>query len=111
MSLLAVITAFPLLNNDSMYPFPGSTPPKTSITKSIESSFNISSKLLVKISSSISLSFDLSLTKTFFISIFNILLSSSFKRANTAEPMLPAPSTAIQNVLLCIFSKDKCYLY
>ncbi len=33
MSLLAVITAFPLPKSDFMYSFPGSTPPNTSITK------------------------------------------------------------------------------
>ena len=33
-SLLAVITALPFSSNDLMYSFPGSTPPRTSITKS-----------------------------------------------------------------------------
>jgi hypothetical protein len=29
----------------------------------------------------------------------------------TAEPILPAPSTATLNVLFSIISKDKCYSY
>ena len=93
-----------------MYSFPGSTPPRTSITRSIESSFNMSSKLSVKRSLLTPLSLDVSLTKTFFKSSFKTLSSSSCKRVNTAEPIFPAPKTAIENVLFCIFSKDKCYL-
>ena len=42
--------------------------------------------------------------------IFTISLSNSCIRVITAEPIFPAPKTAIENVLFCIFSKDKCYL-
>ena len=65
-SLFAVITAFPFFSKASMYSFPGSIPPRTSMTKSMESSFKISSKL------SVNKSFEIS--RDFFVSqdFFNI---------------------------------------
>ena len=110
MSLLAVITAFPLLRSDFMYSFPGSTPPSTSMTKSIVSSFKISVKSSVNISLEISLFLLVSLTNTFTIFNSTISLSKFIRRVTTAEPILPAPNTATLNDLFSIFSKDKCYL-
>ena len=66
-SLLAVITDFPLLNKAFIYSLPGSIPPSTSITKSMESSLKISSKLSVSHPLSISLAFERSDTSTFFM--------------------------------------------
>ena len=108
MSLLAVITAFPLLRSAFMYSFPGSIPPSTSITKSIESSFKISSKLSVTISVLKVLSLDISETKTLLRSISTISLSRFSRRLITAEPILPAPKTATEYDLFFIISKDKC---
>ena len=93
-----------------MYSLPGSTPPRTSITRSIESSFKMSSKLSVRISSGMSLFLLLSFTKTLFTFNPTIPLSKFMRREITAEPILPAPITATLNVLFSIFSKDKCYL-
>ena len=108
MSLLAVITAFPLPKSDFMYSFPGSTPPNTSITKSIELSFKISSKLSVTRSLLKVLSLEISETKTLLSSMLTISLSRFSRRSITAEPILPAPKTAIVYELFFIISKDKC---
>ena len=109
-SLFAVITAFPFFSNASIYSFPGSIPPRTSMTKSIESSFKISSKLSVNKSFEISRALFVSRTKIFLTFNPTIPLSKSIRRATTAEPILPAPKTATLNELFSIFSKDKCYL-
>ena len=108
MSLLAVITAFPLLRSDFIYSFPGSTPPSTSMTKSIESSFKITSKLSVSKSVLKVLSLDISETKTLLRLMLTIALSRFSRRSITAEPILPAPSIATVYELFCIISKDKC---
>ena len=95
MSLFAVITDLPLSNNCLMYSFPGSRPPRTSITNCIESSCKISSKLSVSKEESKLLSFDVSATSTFFTSISTRSSSISKRRSITEAPIFPAPSTAI----------------
>ena len=109
MSLFAVITDFPFCNNVLMYPFPGSTPPRTSIIKSIFSSLTISLKSSVKRFLSKSLSFVASLTKTFERFMSRSSLSRCNNRDITADPIFPAPKTATFYDLFFIISKDKCY--
>ena len=92
-----------------MYPFPGSTPPRTSITKSIFSSLAISLKSSVKRFLSKSLSFVASLTKTFERFMSRSSLSRCNNRDITADPIFPAPKTATLYDLFFIISKDKCY--
>ena len=92
-----------------MYSFPGSTPPKTSITKSIFLSFAISLKSSVVRFESKLLSLVESDTKTLERFILITSLSSCCNRDITAEPIFPAPKTATEYELFFIISKDKCY--
>ena len=79
-----------------MYSLPGSTPPSTSITKSIESSSTISLISSVNKLLSTALSFEISETRTFVTLISTMSVSSSCKRVITAEPIFPAPNTATE---------------
>ena len=108
-SLFAVITDFPLLSDDLIYALPGSIPPRTSITTSISLSLRISSKLSVRRLLSMFLSLLTSETKTFFSVRFSSVLSIVKRRSITAEPIFPAPSTAILTFDLLIISKNRCY--
>ena len=108
-SLFAVITDFPFCKSSFMYSFPGSTPPKTSITKSIFSSLAISLKSSVIRFESKSLSLVESETKTLERFILITSLSRCSNREITAEPIFPAPKTATVYELFFIISKDKCY--
>ena len=72
----------------------GSTPPRTSITRSISSSFRMSVKSVVNKLESIFLFFDISETRTLERLTFISSSSRCNNRSITSDPILPAPITA-----------------